>query len=48
MGVSKEFLLREKKRAEQALTTPDCRYGCVGCGISKLTDCPFGGVLANE
>jgi len=48
MGVSKEFLLREKKRANQALTTHDCRWGCVGCGINKLTECPFGGVFADE
>ena len=32
-GVSKEFLLREWKKALHAERTQDCRKGCVGCGM---------------
>ncbi|NLC15570.1 MAG: TIGR03960 family B12-binding radical SAM protein [Firmicutes bacterium] len=33
-GISKEFLLRERERAEKGYTTDDCRSGvCVGCGV---------------
>ncbi|MDR1093590.1 MAG: TIGR03960 family B12-binding radical SAM protein [Clostridiales bacterium] len=32
-GVTKAFLKRELARAEKGLTTPDCRGGCVGCGM---------------
>jgi radical SAM family uncharacterized protein len=35
-GLSKEFLIREYKRAINQQITPDCRLGCVGCG---LKDC---------
>jgi len=39
-GVSKQFLLRERDRARQGLTTDDCRTAyCVGCGV-----CPNLGV----
>jgi len=31
--VSHEFLVRENKKAHQALTTRNCREGCSGCGI---------------
>jgi radical SAM family uncharacterized protein len=31
-GVTKEFLLREQKRAMSAVTTADCRNGCAACG----------------
>ncbi len=34
-GVTKEFLLREKHRAERGETTPDCRGGCQGCGLRR-------------
>lgn len=33
LGLSKEFLLDEWKRAARAETTPDCRELCVGCGV---------------
>lgn len=33
--VSKSFLIREHKRAHDALTTPNCRQQCAGCGIRK-------------
>jgi len=36
VGVSKKFLLRERKRAYEGLVTPDCRHGCAGCGASCL------------
>jgi len=33
-GVSREFLLAERRRAHAASVTPDCRYGaCQGCGV---------------
>lgn len=36
-GVSKQFLIREDKRAEVGETTADCRLAsCTGCGISRL------------
>ena len=36
VGVTKKFLLRERKRAYEALVTPDCRHGCAGCGANCL------------
>ena len=36
VGVGKNFLLRERKRAYAATVTPDCRQGCAGCGANKL------------
>ena len=36
VGVTKRFLLREKKRAYDGLITPDCREGCAGCGANCL------------
>jgi radical SAM family uncharacterized protein len=35
VGVSREFLIREHKRALEGKTTPYCREGCVNCGITK-------------
>lgn len=35
VGISKEFLLRERRLAFKAQTTPDCRRKCAGCGINK-------------
>lgn len=35
-GVTKEFLLRERKKAYEAKTTPNCREHCSGCGANKL------------
>lgn len=35
-GVSKRFLLSERKRAYDGCITPDCRNGCSGCGANKL------------
>ena len=35
-GVTKEFLLRERHRAREGKTTPNCRESCSGCGANKL------------
>ena len=40
VGVTKEFLIREAKKAKDAITTPHCREKCSGCGAS----CFGGGV----
>ncbi len=43
-GVSKEFLLRERAKAYEGATTPNCREKCSGCGANRLgglrTPCP--------
>lgn len=36
-GVTKEFLIREHKKALNSETTPNCRQQCAGCGANKLT-----------
>ena len=36
VGVSKKFLLCERRRAYEGKVTPDCRQGCAGCGANKL------------
>ena len=36
VGISKGFLLRERKNAYAEKVTPDCRHGCSGCGANKL------------
>jgi radical SAM family uncharacterized protein len=36
VGVSKKFLLCERRRAHEGKVTPDCRQGCAGCGANKL------------
>lgn len=35
--VSKEFFIRENKTARNAVTTPNCRIKCSGCGVNKCT-----------
>lgn len=43
-GVTKEFLWREKEKAEEARTTKDCRNGCNGCGLQRFKGvCSFCG-----
>ena len=32
-GVTRDFLLRERRRAYAARTTVDCRSGCAACGL---------------
>lgn len=45
-GVTREFLLRERKRALDAKGTPDCRYGaCASCGVC---DCSAKGSVFAE
>ena len=43
-GVTKEFLIRESKKAHEEQTTPNCREHCSGCGANRLggerTCCP--------
>jgi radical SAM family uncharacterized protein len=44
--VSREFLLRERKRADRGLATPDCHWGpCSNCGVPTATGfaCDTGG-----
>ena len=36
VGVSKDFLLRERTQAYKGLVTPDCRHKCSGCGANAL------------
>ena len=35
-GVTKSFLLRERARAFEEKTTPNCREHCSGCGANRL------------
>lgn len=35
--VSKEFFIRENKKARSAETTPNCRLKCSGCGLTSRT-----------
>ena len=36
VGVRREFFRRERDRAWQGLTSPDCRTQCTGCGADRL------------
>ena len=44
IGVSKNFMISENKKAHQSLTTPNCKEKCSGCGANRLgkelTWCP--------
>ncbi|MBR4081669.1 MAG: TIGR03960 family B12-binding radical SAM protein [Clostridia bacterium] len=43
-GVTKEFLWREKEKADRAEVTKDCRKGCNGCGLQRYKGvCSFCG-----
>ena len=43
-GVTKEYLWREKEKADKAATTRDCRKGCNGCGLQRYKGvCSFCG-----
>ncbi len=37
--IDREYLISEKHKAEEAITTPDCRLGCNLCGVNKYTEC---------
>lgn len=39
-GVSKEFFIRENKKARCSQTTPHCRHQCSGCGANQLLGGP--------
>ncbi|MCD8016118.1 MAG: TIGR03960 family B12-binding radical SAM protein [Lachnospiraceae bacterium] len=43
IGVTKEFLKREWKRAKDGVVTPNCRQSCAGCGARA-----FGGGVCYE
>ena len=43
IGVTKEFLLRERHKAKEQVTTPNCREQCSGCGAKC-----FGGGICYE
>ncbi|MBQ7768503.1 MAG: TIGR03960 family B12-binding radical SAM protein [Oscillospiraceae bacterium] len=36
VGVTKKFLIKERKQAYAETVTPDCRHGCAGCGAAAL------------
>ncbi len=39
-GFTKEFLLRELKKAEELALTPDCRENCAACGMkTRIAEC---------
>ncbi len=43
LGVRKDYLIAEAKRAKEAVTTPNCMTKCSACGASKLIEgkkCP--------
>ena len=42
-GVNRAFLLREWKRAAEAVVTPNCKMQCQGCGAAR-----FGGGICFE
>lgn len=44
-SVEKSFYLKEKHKAINEETTPDCRLGCLGCGINQRSKCSLEGVL---
>ena len=35
-GVTESYLWRERERAYESVTTPDCRSHCNGCGANRL------------
>ena len=38
VGVSTNFLLREREKALRSESTPDCRTHCNGCGARRLSE----------
>ena len=43
IGVSKEFLIKEREKSIQGVTTPNCRQDCSHCGAKC-----FGGGICYE
>ena len=37
--VSRRYMEEERGKALREETTPDCREGCTGCGVSEFTEC---------
>ena len=46
-GVSKQYMLKEMKKAMQGIQTQDCRKGCTGCGVKRFVECPVYELSAN-
>jgi radical SAM family uncharacterized protein len=44
-GVRKEFLWQEMERCGESVATPDCRDGCVGCGVNTALSLEGGNTL---
>lgn len=44
-GVRKAFLWQEMERCRQGVSTPDCRDGCVGCGVNATLALAGGNTL---
>lgn len=38
VGVTTNFLLREREKALRSESTPDCRTHCNGCGARRLSE----------
>lgn len=38
--ITREFLIRENKKAHEGVTTNNCRESCAGCGVSKAIGGP--------
>lgn len=36
IGVTKQFFMHENEKAKQAVTTPNCRQQCAGCGVKSF------------
>jgi hypothetical protein len=36
VGISEKYLINERIKASQGITTPDCREKCTGCGAVVL------------
>ena len=47
-SVSTAFLRHEAEKAVKEQITPDCRYGCAGCGINSRVKCEAEGILAGK
>lgn len=45
VGVTKDFLKKEWLAAEKGELTPDCREGCLGCGVNVKS---FGGICYGD
>ncbi len=39
IGVSKDYLIKERSLSRKAQTTCDCRSGCTGCGLTRIGGC---------